>query len=388
MKTLNLNIENTNHMKSNKFTQFIAVITASAILAACSATSSDDKVAQLEDLKKQQAELAKQIVALEKEMPPDTTVKAKAKEVVITEVVIRKFDHYVQTQGLVDAEDNVTVSAKTPGVITQVYVKEGQTVKKGQVLAQLDNAVILRNIEGLKSQVELANSVFQRQQNLWNQKIGTEVQYLQAKANKENLEKQLASLEEQNDMARIKAPISGTVDEVNAKEGEMASPQAPAFRVVNTSNLKLTAKVSEAYVTNIKMGNKTIVAIPELNKDIEARITFVGRTIDQLSRTFNVEVKLPSYDDLRPNMTGVIKVVYFTELKAVTVPVNVVQTMNNEKVVFVAETDGKNLIARKRVVTVNGVFDNLAEIKSGIKAGDKIITFGYQGLSDGEIVKM
>jgi RND family efflux transporter MFP subunit len=375
-------------MKSNIILRLAVVFVTGSILAACSATSSDDKGKQLESLKAQQAEIAKQIVALEKEMPADTTIKVKAKEVIISEVAIRKFDHYVQTQGLVDAEDNVTVSPKTPGLTTRVYVQEGQAVKKGQVLAQLDNAMILRNIEGLKSQVDLANSVFERQQNLWNQKIGTEVQYLQAKANKENLEKQYASLEEQNDMTRIKAPITGTVDEVNAKEGEMASPQMPAFRVVNTSNLKLTAKVSEAYVTNIKKGNKAIVTIPELNKDVEARVTFVGRTIDPLSRTFNVEVKLPSYDDLRPNMTGVIKVVYFTEPSAITVPVNVVQTMNNEKVVFVAEQDGKNLIARKRVVSVVGVFDNLAQIKSGINAGDKIITFGYQGLSDGEVVKM
>jgi len=125
-----------------------------------------------------------------------------------------------------------------------------------------------------------------------------------------------------------------------------------------------------------------------LNKDIEARVTFVGRTINPLSRTFNVEVKLPSLEDLRPNMTGVIKVVYFTEANAVTVPVNVVQTMNNQKVVFVAEQDGNNLVARKRLVTVDGVFDNLAEIKSGIKAGDRVITFGYQGLSDGQVIKM
>jgi membrane fusion protein (multidrug efflux system) len=375
-------------MKSNIILRFAVVFVAGSILAACSATSSDDKGKQLENLKKQQADITKQIAALEKEMPADTTIKVKAKEVSITEVAIRKFDHYVQTQGLVDAEDNVTVSPKTPGLTTRVYVQEGQAVKKGQILAQLDNAMILRNIEGLKSQVDLAKSVFERQQNLWNQKIGTEVQYLQAKANKENLEKQYASLEEQNDMTRIKAPITGTVDEVNAKEGEMASPQMPAFRVVNTSNLKLTAKVSEAYVTNIKKGNKAIVTIPELNKDVEARVTFVGRTIDPLSRTFNVEVKLPSHEDLRPNMTGVIKVVYFTEASAITVPVNVVQTMNNEKVVLVAEQDGKNLVARKRAVSVIGVFDNLAQIKSGINAGDKIITFGYQGLSDGEVVKM
>jgi RND family efflux transporter MFP subunit len=375
-------------MKSTIYTRLAIVIVSGSLLAACSATSTDDKSTKLESLKTQQAEIAKQIAALEKEMPADTTIKVKAKEVVIAEVATRSFDHYVQTQGLVDAEDNVIVSPKTPGLTTQVYVQEGQAVKKGQVLAQLDNAMILRNIEGLRSQVDLANSVFQRQQNLWNQKIGTEVQYLQAKANKENLEKQLASLEEQNDMTRIKAPISGTVDEVHAKEGEMASPQMPAFRVVNTSNLKLTAKVSEAYVTNIKKGNKTIVTIPELSKAVEARVTFVGRTIDPLSRTFNVEVKLPSYEDLRPNMTGVIKVVYFTEVNAITVPVNVVQTMNNVKVVFVAEQDGKHLVARKRVVTVEGVFDNLAQIKSGVKAGDKIITFGYQGLSDGQVIKM
>src|SRR5688572_4328988 len=168
----------------------------------------------------------------------------------------------------------------------------------------------------------------------------------------------------------------------------MASPQGPTFRVVNTSNLKLTAKVSVVYVTNVKKGNKTIVTIPELNKDIEARVTFVGRTIDPLSRTFSVEVKLPSLENLRPNMTGVIKVVYFTEPNAITVPVNVVQTLNNEKVVYVVEQSGKNLVARKRVVTVVGVFDNLAQIKSGIQAGDKIITFGFQGLSDGEVIKI
>lgn len=375
-------------MKSNIIFRIAVVFVAGSVLAACSATSSDDKSKQLESLRTQQAEIAKQIAALEKEMPADTTVKVKAKEVGVSEVTLRKFDHYVQTQGLVDSENNIMVSSKTPGLVTKVYVQEGQSVSKGQVLAQLDNAMILRNIEGLRSQVELANSVFQRQQNLWNQKIGTEVQYLQAKANKENLEKQLASLEEQNDMTRIKAPLTGTVDEVHAKEGEMASPQAPAFRVVNAANLKLTAKVSEAYVTNVKKGNKTIVSIPELNKDVQATVTFVGKTIDPLSRTFNVEVKLPSFENLRPNMTGVVKVVYFTEPNAITVPVNVVQTLNNEKVVFVAEQSGKNMVARKHVVTVDGVFDNLAQIKSGIQAGDKVITFGFQGLSDGEVIKM
>ena len=165
----------------------------------------------------------------------------------------------------------------------------------------------------MKSQLELATSVYDRQKNLWDQKIGTEVQYLQAKTNKETLERNIASLQEQNQMLRIKSPINGTVDEIIAKIGEAVSPGLPAFRVVNTSELKLTASVSEAFVTNVQKGNKVIVTIPELKKDLESKVTFVGRTIDPLSRTFQVEVALPSEANLRPNMSGVIRVVFHTE---------------------------------------------------------------------------
>lgn len=375
-------------MKSTSIQRLTAFAVAVALLAGCSATSNDDKAAQLAQLKAEQAEIVKKIAALEKEIGPQDTVAVKAKEVNVSEVAVRSFNHYVQTQGSVEAEDNILVSAKTMGVISQVFVKEGQQVSRGQVLAQIDNTLIVRSIESMRSQVELATTVYERQKNLWDQKIGTEVQFLQAKTNKESLEKQLASLEEQNEMSRIKAPISGSVDQVFVKIGENIAPGQPALRVVNTSDLKLVAAVSEAHVTQIKMGNKAIVSIPELKKDIEAKVTFVGKTIDPLSRTFAVEVKLPSETNLRPNMTGVLKVVYFTEASAVVVPVNVVQSLNNEKIVYVAETEGKNLVARKRVVTLSGVFDNQASIQSGIKAGERIVTFGYQSLSDGQIIKM
>lgn len=376
-------------MKRTILTRFSLALAAAVFLAACSATSTDDKATQLESLKAQQVEIAKKIEDLEKDVPADTAAAiVKAKEVVIAEVTVRPFNHYIQTQGQVDAEDNILVSAKSMGVVTQVLVREGQSVVKGQTLAQIDNSVIILSIEEAKSQLELASTVYQRQKNLWDQKIGTEVQFLQAKTNKESLEKRLASLYEQNEMAKIKSPISGSVDALQVKVGENISPGMPAARVVNTSNLKLTANISEAHVTSVKVGNKALVSIPELKKEIEARVTFVGKTIDPMSRTFAVEVKLPSYPNLRPNMTGVIKVVYFTEPAAIVVPVNVVQSVNDEKVVYVAETDGKNTVARKRVVTVAGVFDNQAQISSGIKAGEKVITFGYQGLSDGQVVKM
>lgn len=376
-------------MKSSIYTR-LSIVVAAAILAACSAaTPDDDKKAKLEKLKAQQAVISKQVQQLEKEIaaenPEDANIKTK--DVAITEVAPKKFDHYVQTQGRVEAEDNISISAKSPGVITAVYANEGQQVSKGQVLAQIDNAVILRNIESMKTQLELAQTVYERQKNLWDQKIGTEVQFLQAKNAKEGLERQIASLQEQNEMMRIKAPISGIVDEVIAKIGEAVQPGQPAIRVVNTSDLKITANVSEAYVTEVKKGNKVLVNIPELKRDLESKITFVGRTIDPLSRTFAVEIDLPSDPNLRPNMTGVIKVVFHTEPTAITVPINVVQDINSEKIVFVAEASGKNTVARRKVVKVEGVYNGMAQV-SGLEPGSKVITFGYQGLNDGEFIKI
>ena len=376
-------------MKSILYTKFLPIVIA-VVLAACSAaTPENDKKAKLEKLKTQQADLSEQIKKLEaelaKENPTEATVKAK--EVSVAEVTPRAFDHYIQTQGKVEAEDNILVSSRSMGSITKVYVTEGQAVSAGQVLAQIDNSVIIQNIEGMKTQLELANSVYERQKSLWDQKIGTEVQYLQAKTNKESLEKQLASLKEQNEMAKIKSPINGTVDEVSVKIGESIAPGAPAFRVVNTSDLKVVASVSEAYVTQIKKGNKVIVKIPELKKELEAKVTFVGKTIDVLSRTFIVEVKLPSLADLRPNMTGVVKIIFHTEPTAITVPINVVQEVNGEKIVYVAETSGKQAVAKRKVVTVDGVFGSEAQVQ-GLSSGDKVITVGYQGLNDGEAIKI
>jgi RND family efflux transporter MFP subunit len=378
-------------MKSNFYTRITGVLVVAVLLGACSAASPDeDKKARLEKLKKEQTDLSKEIQKLEAEIAkenPNAAPEVKAKEVGVSELAPRKFDQYVQTQGRVESDNNILVSAKAPGVITQLYATEGQQVAKGQVLAQIDNSVIERNIESMQTQLDLAKAVYERQENLWKQKIGTEVQYLQAKTSKESLEKQLASLREQNDMYRIKAPISGVVDELFIKAGESASPGVPAVRIVNANDLKLTADVSEAYVTDIKRGNKVIVTIPELKQDIEAKVTFVGRTIDPLSRTFNVEVALPSRPELRPNMTATVKVVFNTEDAAIVVPVNVIQQINDEKVVYVAEAKGNSTIARRKVITVDGVYGKYAQVK-GLASGEKLITVGFQGLNDGDFVKI
>jgi membrane fusion protein, multidrug efflux system len=383
MKTFN--------MKSNIYTR-LSVLTLAVVVMACSATTpDDDKQGRLDKLKTEKATIDKEIKKLEEEIakanPDSAATKVKAKDVVVTDLAPRAFNHYVQTQGSVDAEDNIMLSAKTMGVVTAVYVTEGQQVSRGQALVQLDNSVIRQNIEAMKSQYELTVAIYNRQKNLWDQKIGTEVQFLQAKTNMENLEKQIKSLEEQSALSRITSPISGTVDMIGAKVGESMQPGMPAVKVINTSNLKLVANVSEAYVTSIKKGNDVLVNIPELNRELKAKVSFVGKNIDQLSRTFSVEIKLPSLADLRPNMTGIVKIIFHSEASTLVVPVNVVQDINHQKIVYVAETNGKQTVARKKVVTVDAVYDNLAQVK-GLTAGDKVITFGYQGLNDGQAIKL
>jgi membrane fusion protein (multidrug efflux system) len=373
-----------------KTLQYLSLVTLVVLLAACGATSTD-KQTQLEALKKQQKEIADQIKALETELKGTSTsvVKAtKSKEVVATELKAGAFSYFIQTQGGVEAEQNIQVSAKTPGIVTQVYVKEGQVVSVGQVLAQVDNSLILKGIEELKSSLELTTITYDRQKSLWDQKIGTEMQYLNAKNAKEGLEKKLATLNEQNEQSKIKSPINGTVEEVTAKAGENTAPGMPAFRVIGSNNLKVVAKISESYISQIKIGNKVTADFMDQGRGFESRVTFVGKNIDPLSRTFNIEIPVPANVDARPNMSVSVKVTFNTIASALVVPVNVVQTIKEEKIVYVAEASNGGWVARRRVVEVGGIYNNVAEIKSGLKAGEKVITFGYQGLNDGESVKI
>jgi len=376
-------------MNSRLFTRIGLTVLSAALLFACSATSSDDKAERLAKLKEQREALTAEIEKLEKEVagatPQEENVRVKA--VTVQQVTTEKFDHYVQTQGYIESENSVVVSAEAMGSVTRVLVTEGATVSKGQVLAQIDNSVIQRNIESMQAQLELATSVYERQKNLWDQNIGTEVQFLQAKTNKEALEKQLASLKEQSDKTRIKSPISGTVDQMIIKAGENIAPGMPAVRIVNTDDLKIQAQVSEAYVTRVKKGNKAIVTIAELKKDVEAKVTFVGKTIDRLSRTFTVEIDLPRDPDLRPNMTATVKVIFETNPEALVVPVNLIQQINDEKIVYTAEKKGDRYVARRNVVSVKGVYGYRAEVE-GLKSGDSIITVGFQGLNDGDLLEI
>ncbi len=359
-----------------------------AFLVSCSAGT--DKKAELVKLKAKRDQLTIQIDKLEAEVNPGGLAdQSKAATVKVTPATECVFNHYIQVQGTVDGDQNIAVSPQMAGIVTAVYVKEGTSVKKGQVMVDLDAQVMKQSLEEVNTQLELANSIFEKQSALWDKKIGSEVQYLQAKTNKEALEQKANTIKEQLKMAKIISPITGTVESVPLRVGQMASPGVPTstIRVINMSVAKITADVSEAYATSIKDGNPALVSFPDLGKELETKLNFTSRFIDPTNRTFKVECKVSSNEfELRANMIAYIKIKDYTNNKAFCLPVNYVQTNQEGKFIYVAKQNGNEWTAEKRMIKPGMDYDGTMEVLEGIAAGDKIITSGYQNLTEGQKV--
>ncbi|MBC7744138.1 MAG: efflux RND transporter periplasmic adaptor subunit [Flavobacterium sp.] len=349
-------------------------------LAACSGKSTDKK-SELDNLKKERTQLNGQIAKLESEI--GTGTQAISKEVTIYEVSENSFKNYVEVQGKVDAEENVQVTPEAAGVITAVYANIGQRVNRGQVLAQIDDKILNQNLAELQTQLELAKTLFDRQKNLWDQKIGTEVQYLNAKTQKEGAERRIATLRSQTSMYKIKAPISGTIDAMDLKVGQAVMPGASGIRVVNASNLKVKALVAESYAGRVNQGDEVSIIFPDVPDTLQTRISFAAKTIDPQSRSFGVEIKLNSKKSYRPNMLAILKIVDYKNDKALIIPVNSIQKAESGDYVFIAEA-GK---AKRINIQTGKISEGNAEIISGLKSGDKVITAGVQDLNEGDIVK-
>ncbi len=376
-------------MKTN--TLIIATL-ATFMLLACGGETQDGlagKQEELTKLKGEQSKIDQKIKALEAEVAQlDTTAKRedRAKAVTVSPVMSENFKHYVEVQGSVDAKNSVMVSPKSGGVLTAVYIKEGDNVRQGATLARVDNSIMQESIAEVKNQLSLASIVYEKQARLWEQKIGTEIQYLQAKNNKEALEKKIATLNTQLGQSNISAPISGVVDQVIAKVGEMAAPGSPIARVVNLSNLKVMAKVSDSYVATVKKGDEVIVKFPDLNQEYKARITFVSTTVDPLSRTFRIEANLPSTSSIKPNMLAQVQINDATRKDAVVIDQNLIQNTENGTIVYVAQNEGGKKVAKSRTVKTGLSYNGQIEILDGLKAGDQLITQGYQDVADGQAV--
>jgi membrane fusion protein, multidrug efflux system len=363
----------------------LIALSISFMIVACSSGTAGDKKGQLEELKKQQATLSAQISDLENELAKTEGDEGKSKVIAVTEMAPQEFNHYIDVQGKVDAEEDVMLTPKMAGSITRINVNPGDAVRQGQILAEIESGAMTNSVAEVRGAYDLAKTVYDRQKNLWDQKIGSEIQFLQAKNNKESAEKRLASMQDQLDMYRIKSPINGTVDAVDIKTGEIVAPGMRAIRVVNLSQLKVKAEVSETYATRVKKNDNVIISFPDIKKEIETKLTYSGKSIDPINRTFGVEIKLdPKKVDVRPNMIAIVKVADYTNKTAYVVPVNLIQTSKEGSYLYVAEGEKANALAKKKVVDTGMTYNGNIEIKSGIQQGDKVITTGYQDLIEGQ----
>lgn len=371
--------------KNNKITHMknkILYIALSAIIVSCGAP---DKKAELEKLKKQKTELETKITSLEEDLKKSDTTKVKEKtvEVVAMPIEPQTFKTYIEVQGRIDADENVSLSTQMPGTITQISVKVGDRVTKGQELALTDARAIQQQMSDLQTNLDLAKQVYDRQKNLWDQKIGTEVQYLQAKTNKESLEKKLSSANEQLRMSKIISPIDGTVDAVNIKLGQMVAPGLSAINVINFTNLKVKADVAESYAARVKTGNEVQVLFPDTKDSIISKVSYASRAISSLSRTFNVEVMLDNSKEYHPNMVAKLRINDFqSPTPEIIIPVKYIQRGTSENYVLVAQ-GGKSI---KKVIKTNREYNGMIEVTSGLNAGDLLIVAGYDMLNDGDAI--
>lgn len=369
-----------------KTLKMVFISTAIIILTACGGDkqSTDSRSRTLDSLKNEMSVLQGKIVSLEGEIAKDDTSKLeKIKTVELQTLSAQTFNNYVDVQGRVDADENVSITAEMPGTVSRVMVNVGDAVKVGQVLGELDSKALQQGLAELQNGLELANTLFEKQKNLWDQKIGTEMQYLQAKNQKESLEKRAATMQEQLKMAKIISPINGIVDAVDIKIGQATAPGMPAIRVVNMNNLKVKAEVAESYASKVKTGNDVVIIFPDMHDTVKAKIAYSAKVISQLNRTFTVTVNLDNSKEYSPNQLAIMKIVDYSNPKAFIVPVGTIQHAGGGDFIFIA--DGTKV--KKVKVKVGKIYNGKAEILDNLKEGDKLIVKGFQELNEGEVIR-
>ena len=347
------------------------------------------KKTQLAEMKTQAKELTAKITKLDEEIKaadPSMRAVEKILPVVTKTIEPRSFKSFIEIQGSVETKNTATATPRMPGTYTVVYVKEGQSVKAGQLLAKIDNEILRDQVSALKQQLETATIIFEKQKGLWDQKIGTEIQYIQAKNGKESLEKNLVVLNTQGGMYNVYAPIGGAVERVMAKTGEIAAPGMPLASIVNLGSLKATANVPDTYLSHIKMGDAVKVNLPDLGREINARVTFISKLVNPANRTFKIEVAIPTSSDIKPNMVSILNIADINKSNALVIEQNYIQSTELGDVVYVAVIEGNKKIAKARKVKTGVSYNGEIEIIDGLKAGDLIVTEGYQDLVDGQVI--
>jgi RND family efflux transporter MFP subunit len=361
---------------------FASMLLLALGVASCASDGLDAKKAELEALKGQLTEVTNQIKALEAELSaadPDFAAAAK-KPLLITTVPARKgeFTHFVEVTGSVLSKKNVNISAEAMGRILEIPAIEGMRVSKGQILARMDAEAIQQNVEEMENVLSLARTVFEKQERLWNQKIGTEIQYLEVKSRKEGLEKSLASMKAQLAKAIIRAPFNGTIETVRVKLGELVQPGSQMFQFVGESDLYIEADISESYISALAKGDSVVINFPSIKKTITTKVSATGSIINPNNRTFKVEVFLPNLPEVKPNMISVLKIQDYKNSASVVVPAHLILADTKGDYIFVVE----NNIAKKKYVTRGYTSGEETEIVSGLLGTEQLVDKGFREVGD------
>ena len=372
--------------------QILYITAITLFLVSCSNTNKTENIDDLikskniKSLQEKKATLQADITKIEDAL---ATLDVKKEEALVSVMTLKDtlFNHYLEVQGNVDTKENILVQPEFSGTLTSLTVKAGQKVAKGQILGRVDDAGMSQQIAGLENQYALAKTTFERQKNLWDKKIGSEIQFLQAQTQMVAAQKGVAQMKAQLAKTVIRAPFSGTIDEVFVEKGQVVAPSIQGLmRIVNLGSMYVSTSVPETYIGKLKLGDQVDVFLASLNKTYKGKVRQVGNFINPNNRSFGIEVSLPNPDNLlRPNQVAKLKIIDYTKKDAIVVPTNVVQEDGEgNKFIFTVEgSNGKTGTAKKVIVEVGKSSDNVTEILSGLTVDDVIVTEGVNAISNG-----
>ncbi len=351
----------------------------------------EDIRAKKAELDVQQQQLSSQLEMLEEKIR-ELDPQAKIPLITTFQVTQQLFTHYVELQGNVSTKKNLVVYPEYSGVLTNVYVTEGQAVSKGQLLARIDDGGLNQQLSQVKIQADLAKTTYERQKRLWEQNIGSEIQYLQAKSNYEAQQSAVNQLQQQLGKTAVRAPFSGTIDDVITDQGSVVAPgQSMLFRIVNLDDMYIETDVPESYLNNIKPGKSVEVDFPVLGKTVLTKVRQAGNFINPANRTFKVEVDVPNKDKtIKPNLTAKIRINDYTNEQAILIPQSIIsENAEGQQYVYIVIDKNENKAKAQRVIIETGKTDgDLIEIISGLENGNEIIDEGARSVKDGQDVKI
>jgi membrane fusion protein (multidrug efflux system) len=375
------------------------ILSFSLLLASCGSSTVQkegpvglkEKKARLDSLKAQQANLEKQISTLQAEIDKVDTASAtkeKAKLVALTTLTATSFTHYIDLQGNVDAVNTSWISPRgTGGVVTQLYVKQGDHVNQGKLLLKLDDAIQRQQLASDQTQLDYAKDLYQRRKNLWDEKIGTEVDLVNAKNQVDQAEARIKIDQQQLDFTNVYADIPGTINVLNVKVGEAFSQVSQSLQIVNTDNLKVVVLVPEIYQERVRVGTPVKIDFPGLNnKEVIGTVTISGKVINADNRAFQVEIHIPNSSDIRANQVAIVKLQDYSATNVVTIPINTLQTDETGKYVLVGVQQQDRLVAHKKSITIGQTYGDKVQVTGGLEFGDKLISDGFQGLYEGQLI--